>query len=217
VTFVIFGVGLGNLGRFARQRVRGARWAEKLNRGLMSRGVPIRVSAAYGHTGNFIVRGTATRVAARDALSDVLSTSCVVMTLSELGTLVELLEPQTRKGMMRNTPGVVMQVRRTVVNFRPWSTCRGNYYGFKAGSVLAFKRDRLTGTGTLDPNQRGGGWGALAGDVAKCLQGQWTARSLRTLRGTLRLGLKIESRAESNPKIIMRPFTSSFVQLSDKA
>ena len=62
---------------------------------LVDRAASMRILATYGYTGNFIVHSPATRVTPGDALSEVLNTSCLTMTFSELGSLVEALEAQS--------------------------------------------------------------------------------------------------------------------------
>lgn len=43
----------------------------------------------------------------------------------------------------------------------------------------------MTQGGTLDRERRDGGWGAVSGDVSRAVGEVWTARSLRTVIGTL--------------------------------
>ena len=55
----------------------------------------------------------------------------------------------------------------------------------RSKAVLLFKHDNETPSGILDRNRRSGGWGAVAADLGRNLGGTWTARSIRTLAGTL--------------------------------
>lgn len=51
--------------------------------------------------------------------------------------------------------------------------------------VLAQKIDVIDEVGRLDRQQRRGGWGAVSADVHRQIGGQWTSRSVRTVRGLL--------------------------------
>jgi hypothetical protein len=49
--------------------------------------------------------------------------------------------------------------------------------------VAVWKFDQLRPNGTLNPNQRGGGWGAISTDIERRIGGRWTSRSRRTFDG----------------------------------
>jgi hypothetical protein len=72
----------------------------------------------------------------------------------------------------------------------PDFTRRAKYIAFSSTVVLVLKKDAVTDKGILDRSRRFGGWGAIAGEIAKFLGGQWTARSYRTLSGTLRRAIE---------------------------
>ena len=58
-----------------------------------------------------------------------------------------------------------------------------------ASVVLVHKRDTVTPAAILAEND-GWGLGAVAAEVGRQLGGEWTARSVRTLAGTLRCGIR---------------------------
>ena len=70
-------------------------------------------------------------------------------------------------------------------------TSRAVYQRFSDSVVLVHKRDTVTPAAILDRERRRmGGWGAVAAEVGRQLGGEWTARSVRTLAGTLRCGIR---------------------------
>lgn len=193
-TFAVFGVGLGNLGGSKRKRVKAARWVAQLNLLLKAASAPTTVVASYAHTGNFIVQSMAKRKTVCQAMGQVLGTSCAVLTISELQTLAEKLEeleipaPLPR---LRYTPGAVIQVLGSPIQSAPGPTTRATYHKFTDSIVIALKHDPTTRRGILDSNRRGGGWGAIAVETGQTLGGRWTARSHRTITGSLRRALGI--------------------------
>jgi hypothetical protein len=189
-TFAVFGVGLGNLGASRRKRVKASRWVVELNRLLKAASAPATVVASYGHTGNFIVQSMAKRKAVCQTMGQVLGTSCAALTISELQALAETLKKFKKTARLpRYTLGAVIQVLGAPIRTTPSPTTRAKYQRFTDFIVIARKREITTSTGALDPNRRNGGWGALATEISKKLGGRWTARSRRTIAGSLRCAL----------------------------
>jgi hypothetical protein len=165
-----------------------------LNRLLKASSMPVKVVASYGHTGNFIVESVAKREVVCQSMGRVLGTACAVLTVSELRALVQTLKKlklPARLPRIRHTPGAVIQVHSSPVQSLPRQTTRATYRKFTPFIVIALKRDTTTSTGILDRNRRSGGWGAVAAEIAQKLGGRWTARSHRTITGSLRRALGI--------------------------
>jgi hypothetical protein len=88
---------------------------------------------------------------------------------------------------LRYTRGAALFVSGKADDGLPDATPQVTYLQRAPDWVLVFKHDVETTDGSLDRNRRGGGWGAVAGHVGRQLGGIWTARSKRTLAGTLRV------------------------------
>jgi len=174
--------------------VKASRWVVELNRLLKAASAPATVVASYGHTGNFIVQSMAKRKAVCQVMGQVLGTSCAVLTISELQALAETLEeleipaPLPR---VRYTSGAVMLVFGSPIQSAPWETTRATYQKFTDSILIALKHDATTRTGILDRNRRTGGWGAVSAEAGQRLGGRWTARSRRTITGSLRRALAL--------------------------
>ena len=193
-TLLAFGVGLGNLGKSSRRRIPASSWIEQLNRTLSTEGSGTTISRSYGHTGNFVVRATSDRDTAAAALEHALGVRCAVLMLSELQRVVRVLdrcvEPAAVDTNARRTRGAAFLVGGVVREGLPASTAAACYVQRLPKAVLLFKHDVLTSKGTLDRTRRSGGWGAVAAHLGRTLGGTWTARSIRTLAGTLQAAVR---------------------------
>ena len=187
-TYIAFGVGLGNLGPRARTRVPKLDWLVQLNAGLRSIAPGMVVRSSFGHTGNFVVTAALEPSAAAIALARVLETPAAVMSIEQLQQVVGRLDGEFRhEAGVRLTPGAAFLTEGIA---RPGSltpTRRAEYRRLSDRVVLVWKRDALTDAGVLDRDRRAGGWGAIAGEVERQVGGRWTARSIRTLAGSLRV------------------------------
>ena len=187
-TYVAFGVGLGNLGPRARTRVPKLDWIAQLNDSLRSVAPGMVVRSSFGHTGNFVVTAAAEPSAAAIALARVLETPVAVMRIEELQQVVGRLGGECRhEAGVRLTPGAALLTEGMARPGPLKSTERAEYRRLSDRVVLVGKRDALTDAGVLDRERRAGGWGAVAGEVERQVGGRWTARSIRTLAGSLRL------------------------------
>ena len=122
-------------------------------------------------------------------LGDALQTPCAVLRFKDLVAIVaelDSLSPLTSTIGIRYTPGAALLVTGPVRDGTPDSTSEITYVRRTSRFVVVLKHDVLTSDGVLDRSQRRGGWGAVATQVRSCLGGVWTARSRRTLAGTLR-------------------------------
>jgi hypothetical protein len=122
-------------------------------------------------------------------LGDALGTPSAVMPVSDLHEIVQTLQdchpPRKVDGGVRLTRGVAFLIG-TARDGLPTSTDRASYMLRRPKAVLLCKHDIETPSGILDRNRRKGGWGAVAADLGRNLGGTWTARSIRTLAGTLK-------------------------------
>jgi hypothetical protein len=193
--YAAFGVGLGNLGRHARGRVEHSRWVPQVNRLLA--GVA-GVVAAFGHTGNFVVASSAPPADIVNALKEAVQTPFALLTILELHGLVRAvsqLSPVAPNKGVRLTPGAALLVEGSASDQALQNTSRAEYLRWSHQIVLVRKLDVETPRGVLDRGRRGGGWGAIAGELGRQVGGRWTARSIRTLSGTLRIGMLEEGRS----------------------
>jgi hypothetical protein len=192
-TLVVFGVGLGNFGRFAPKRVKAAVWIRRLNTTLMNYSEPIKVLTTFGHTGNFVVRSAASREIVRHRLAKALKTPCAaikVVELKKLNAAISNLPFIPLRQGFRYTRGAAILVSGNASGRLPDFTRRAKYITFSPTVVLVLKKDAVTDRGILDRSRRFGGWGAIGGEIASFLGGRWTARSYRTLLGTLRRAIE---------------------------
>jgi hypothetical protein len=183
-----FGVGLGNLGRSSRKRIPASAWIRKLNKALSAAAPGTQVVCSYGHTGNFVVSAPSDPETAAAELGDALGTTCAVMLVSDLAEIVQTLEdcpsPKRVGTGARFTRGAAFLIGVARDGLPPSTDC-ASYLLRRPKAVLMFKHDIETPSGILDRNRRRGGWGAVAADLGRTLGGTWTARSIRTLVGTL--------------------------------
>jgi len=170
-TLVVFGVGLGNLGRFARKRMKAATWVDQLNAALADDLRSVRVLATFGHTGNFVVQSVFPPEVVRRRLTKVLDTDCVVMRLATLIVTAISKLRQTASSGFRYTPRAAMLVFGNPSGRLPKSTERAKYIKLTSAIVLVLKRDALTPDGSLDRNRRSGEWGGVVGEIGRALTG----------------------------------------------
>src|SRR5690349_2341329 len=121
--FIVFGVGLGNLGRSARKRVKAPHWIIQLNRRLKAISAQVTVVGTYGHTGNFVVQTSIEKLRVRNVMEQALRAPCAVLTIGELQALAKTLT-KSRKvvRLPRYTPGAVIQVSGTPIRRTPSPT-----------------------------------------------------------------------------------------------
>lgn len=193
-TFVALAVGVGNLGRQDKPRKRMIPWIEELNL-LLSKSSQSTILSSYGHTGNFIIRSTATQESIAAELGISMGVPCAVLMLAELSNVVNLLgrTNSADSTQYRRTPGAAFLVSGTPTLQKLSDTERAGYSRINGSVIAISKRDALTLGGILDRSRREGGWGAIAGDVGWQLGGRWTARSMRTLSGALKQANSIAS------------------------
>ena len=98
--------------------------------------------------------------------------------------------PLTGEASVRWTPGAALRADGVPQASGLQDTSRAVYQRFSDSVVLVHKRDAVTPAAILDRERRMGGWGAVAAEVGRQLGGEWTARSVRTLAGTLRCGIR---------------------------
>jgi hypothetical protein len=186
-TFVGFGVGLGNLGRFGPPRILAASWIAQLNGRLSTANARSVVVGTYGHTGNFVVNSSGPINEVANELTAAVA-PCAVLEIEELQAIVEGLRDlrlEAAPPAVRYTPGAALLVAGTPRPGMPGVSSRATYVTRLGSAVLLAKNDRITRADTLDRNNRMGGWGAVSAEVGQALGGRWTARSNRTLSGVL--------------------------------
>jgi hypothetical protein len=81
----------------------------------------------------------------------------------------------------RPTPGLAFGVTRSS-DGEVISNERAHLHRISGDIVAVWKLDLLHAQ-VLDRDRRRGGWGAISTDIARQVQGRWTARSRRTLDG----------------------------------
>jgi hypothetical protein len=194
-TVVLFAFGIGN---FSGNRLPKGGWTATLKEAFGARGLDPTAVASFGHSGNFVVNGAASMTVVRETAESVLKKECAVVTLSELASLIRALEelrlPRASKRdgkLTRWTKGAVLPISGSAKGFSPWPSDRGRYLALDGRCILAAKSDCVLPDGTLDKDNRKGGWGGLSDDVTSRFGGKWTARSRRTLWGTLQCAIEI--------------------------
>jgi hypothetical protein len=186
--YLIFGVDIGNLG-FSGRRQDMSEWALEMNKKLASLQSSTKIVDWYGHTGNFVIESSKTeRSEIASELTSVVGASLAVLSVDEVTDFVSHAEktasPPPTEGK-RWTCGIVFAVRSSSCQTVPKQTLHAAFFAISDYAVGAWKEDQLTRGGVLDRERRGGGWGAVSGDVSRHVGGVWTARSLRTVIGTI--------------------------------
>lgn len=187
--YIAFGVNIGNLGRVSGRRQDMNEWTLELNRKLASLQSSTRIVDWYGHTGNFVIESSRIdRSDLANELTPIVGASCAVLPHDEAVAFAQVAEravsPASLEGK-RWTSGIAFAVRSQPCQSVPKPTSHAVFFPISDYAVGAWKKDQLTQAGTLDRERRGGAWGAVSGDVSRAVGGVWTARSLRTIRGTL--------------------------------
>jgi hypothetical protein len=179
--YLCFGVGFGNFGTGREWRM--ADLVETIGEADPER---LQVIAWYGSTGNVAARGQ--RPAdMQSVLRDVSCRSWAVVDRRGVERGLEALtgwDPRDRTPRTRWTGGLAFAVsgdRGGPVE----DTERAKIRRLERGIVAVYKNDAVTVEGRLDRNQRRGGWGAISADVSHQVEGDWTARSRRTIEGLL--------------------------------
>ena len=185
--YVVFGVGIGNLGQHHRRPMTG--WIAQLNRSLDQRSPTVEIIDSFGHTGNFLASSSSADLKEVIAsLDGELATNWVVRPLNSVLTAVTAVsnecKPEASDGI-RWTPGLAFQVGAGIECKGVVTTPRAILWQISPGTIGVWKRDILGKGNMLDRNRRGGGWGKISGDIEAQLGGRWTARSLRTVDGLL--------------------------------
>jgi len=186
---IAFGVNIGNLGRISEKRKEMDEWTLEFNRKLASLESSTKIVSWYGHTGNFVVESSSTeRSDIASELASVVGASFAVVPHDDVVHFASAAEkaasPSPLEGK-RWSSGIVFAVRSPPCRSVPKQTSHAVFFAISDHAVGAWKEDQLTKGGILDRERRGGGWGAVSGDVSQQFGGVWTARSLRTVRGTL--------------------------------
>jgi len=187
--FICFGVNIGNLGRVSKRRIVMGSWTLEINKKLASIQSSTKIVDWYGHTGNFVIESSRTeRSDIVSELTSVVGASFAVLSYDEVTDFVSAarraFSPPPLEGN-RWTCGIAFEVGDPPCLSVPKQTSHAVFFALSDHSVGAWKKDQLAERGILDRERRGGGWGAVSGDVSKTVGGVWTARSLRTVIGTL--------------------------------
>ena len=159
-------------------------WVPQMNHRLGRTKALTRVVEWFANTGNLVVTTSLknTREVAR-AFASATELPCVAVTLSEfywcLGKVRELEQPPGQPES-RWTPGAAFRVKGRKRYFEPFSSPRGEFQCLSTDVVGVQKRDVITAAGARRQK-----WRLLSVDVAERLGGQWIARSLHSLDGTL--------------------------------
>jgi hypothetical protein len=164
-------------------------WALDINRKLGDLPSSTKIVDWYGHTGNFVIESSRTdRTDIANELTSIVGTFLSVLSYDEainfVSTTEEAPSPPPLEGK-RWTGGIAFAVKAPPCQSVPKPTSHAVFFAISDFAVGAWKEDQLTEDGILDKERRGGGWGAVSGDVSEQVGGTWTARSLRTIRGTL--------------------------------
>ncbi len=187
--FIVFGVNVGNLGRVFGRKEAMDKWVGEMNKKLTSHPSSTRIIDWYGHTGNFVIESSGTdSLELANELTSVLETTCAALTYDEAVAFVSAAEKAASPaplGGKRWTNGIAFAVKGPPCQSVPKPTSHATFFQISERAVGAWKEDQLTQNGTLDREKRGGGWGAVSDDVSRAVGGVWTARSLRTVIGTL--------------------------------
>ena len=185
--FVLFEVGRANVGD-AGKRQRVSELLAEWNAALVGSGV--RLTGSVGHTGNYIAEAEGGMTAADIAVRfRELGVRVAVFGAGEFLAWVALTRtaftqnPETPPGR-RPTPGVVMNLDSSgrVPPLLPSSErmLSAPIAGPRVRGV--WKLDVLREDGkALDRTKREGGWGAVAEAIRRQRDGEWTARSMRTI------------------------------------
>ncbi|MBM3221005.1 MAG: hypothetical protein FJZ38_20400 [Candidatus Rokubacteria bacterium] len=194
---IIFGVGIGNLGRARQRRVPTADRVTEINERLRVRALAAYIACAFGHTANYVMCCESHPPLeligkVREALGFESAILPVANVRTALRDASSGTEPPRETGR-RWTDGIAFHVSGTLTQTEAKSTERAVLWRISRDQVGIWKRDIETPEGQLDRDRRKGGWGAVAGEISKQLGGSWTARSLRTVAGIVRKAESLSS------------------------
>ncbi len=169
-------------------------WIRDVNQRLVKMGSSTKVLDSFSHTGNFVVHSNNDRSQVATHLSSVFETQFAALSIDELGEYASIMKkasPPESKAGFRWTLGLVSAVSGDqATSPKLHDTSHASFYPMPLRAVGAWKLDQLTDSGVLDREKRGGGWGAVSDDVSRQVGGKWTARSLSTVNGVLKLALE---------------------------
>jgi hypothetical protein len=168
-----------------------SKWVDLLNRHLAEGYPAVRITRSFGHTGNFLADSPSSdfsKIAAR--FERLLHTDWVVHPVEDvraaLRTLAAARQPPNQKGI-RWTPGLAFRGGTGVEFENVATTPRAVLWKISPSVIGVWKHDDLGASEVLNRERRGGGWGAVSGHIEHELDGQWTARSRRTVDGLVRV------------------------------
>jgi hypothetical protein len=166
----------------------------RINESIVRDGEDLLVTGSYRHTGNLVLETASLQPEqAATILSKADGATWMTISAEGLRRAVEelsALPPPDPEDGVRWTPGLALAVTKPKIGHVS-STAKVRLLSLSLSIVAAWKRDRTTGQGRLDRNQREGGWGSVSAAVAAQTASQWTARSLSTLRGVLKCANEI--------------------------
>lgn len=190
--FVLFAVNVGNRSR-RRGRANVDQLCEEWSRQLTREGRDFVILSLYGHTGNFLLQcGIDVNISdVAEVLMNSLGRRFAVFSKDEFLACVRALDASPLSVSKtthdrRATPGAVMETNpHGGVPPLPRSNEQVTFTSFAQARVRGvYKNDILNPDGrTLDQTRREGGWGNVANLMKREFGGDWTARSLKTLRG----------------------------------
>lgn len=148
----------------------------------------VRVVSTFANTGNFVVATSLSdaREVAR-AFTSATKLRCVAVTLSYLYWClgrVRKLDPPASEARIRWTSGAAFRAKGRRQYFKKFSSPSGEFECLSTDIVGLQKRNVISAAGRRDP-ARSPDWRRISEDVARQLGGEWIARSLHSLEGTL--------------------------------
>jgi hypothetical protein len=185
---IALGVNIGNVSRGKRAREPMLARCQRINRSFAEKGIDLRVTGFFRHTGNLVLETARLQPAEAAAiLSESDGATWMAVSEATMRNAVEharqLPSPEPEAGV-RWTPGLAFAVT-TPQSGSVTSSAKVCLRSIDVSTVAAWKRDRITDRGRLDNRMREGGWGAVSGAVADQTNSQWTARSITSLEGVL--------------------------------
>jgi len=192
---IALGLHIGDIGDTDHPKM--AEWILAINRSLLSENANSRVIAWFGHTGNFIIETQSddfskTSIELYSASGETFLVMPVACLKECLARLDRLPMPAPKDGV-RWTAGASFRMEDPAdygQTPEDWSTTNGFFFPLTRTVVGVRKRDRLLTLTKLNPRHRVP-WGSVGRDCGRRLGGTWTSRSVRTLRGLLRICPKV--------------------------
>src|SRR5262245_52541106 len=112
--YLAFGVNIGNLGR-SKRRMGMKEWTQEINVGLARREIPLKITAWYGHTGNFALEAaTLERAEVQETICESLGTGAAVFSTTEVREYCDWLNnspSHAGSSTVRATPGLIFLVK----------------------------------------------------------------------------------------------------------